>query len=139
MAVDNNVALAGNLVSDPELRFTNNGAAITNMRMAVNRRWNKDGEWEEETSFFDVTAWAQLAENCAETLSKGMRINVIGRLEEQSWEDKETKAARRKVVIIADEISPSLRWATASITKQGKGGGAPSAAKKSAEPAEEPF
>ena len=60
MAVDNNVALAGNLVSDPELRFTNNGAAIANMRMAVNRRWNKDGEWEEETSFFDVTAWAEV-------------------------------------------------------------------------------
>ena len=139
MAVDNNVSVAGNLVADPELRYTNNGAAIANLRMAVNRRWNKDGEWEEETSFFDVTAWAQLAENRAETLSKGMRVNVIGRLEEQTWEDKDTKEPRRKVVIIADEVSPSLRWATADITKQGKGGGAPSAAKKSAEPAEEPF
>ena len=139
MAVDNNVALAGNLVADPELRYTNNGAAIANLRMAVNRRWNKDGEWEEETSFFDVTAWAQLAENCAETLSKGMRVNVIGRLEEQTWEDKDTKEPRRKVVIIADEVSPSLRWATADITKQGKGGGAPSAAKNSAEPADAPF
>ena len=141
MAVDNNVALAGNLVADPELRYTNNGAAIANLRMAVNRRWNKDGEWEEETSFFDVTAWAQLAENCAETLSKGMRGNVIGRLEEQTWEDKDTKEPRRKVVIIADEVCPSLRWATAAISKQGKGGGAPSSSGGGSKPqtAEEPF
>jgi len=142
MAVDNNVSIAGNLVADPELRYTNNGAAIANLRMAVNRRWNKDGEWEEETSFFDITAWAQLAENCAETLSKGMRVNVVGRLEEQTWEDKETKEPRRKVVIIADEVSPSLRWATAVITKQGKGGGAPSssgAGNKPQETPEEPF
>ena len=69
MAVDNNVSIAGNLVADPELRYTNNGAAIAGLRMAVNRRWNKDGEWEEETSYFDVTAWAQLAENCAESLT----------------------------------------------------------------------
>tara|TARA_B100000029_G_scaffold335106_2_gene327230 strand:+ start:6339 stop:6752 length:414 start_codon:yes stop_codon:yes gene_type:complete len=137
MAVDNNVSIAGNLVADPELRYTNNGAAIAGLRMAVNRRWNKDGEWEEETSYFDVTAWAQLAENCAESLTKGMRINVVGRLEEQRWEDKESGEPRRKVVVIADEISPSLRWATASIEKQAKGGGAP--AKTKGAPAEEPF
>lgn len=122
MAVDNNCTLSGNLVSDPELRYTNNGAAILNTRMAVNRRWNKDGEWEEETSFFDVTAWAQLAENCAETLTKGMRVTVTGRLEEQKWEDKTTGDPRRKVVVVADEICPSLRWATGAMTKIGKGG-----------------
>ena len=139
MAVDNNVSIAGNLVADPELRYTNNGAAIAGSRMAVNRRWNKDGEWEEETSYFDVTAWAQLAENCAESLTKGMRINVAGRLEEQRWEDKESKEPRRKVVIIADEISPSLRWATAAVEKQGGKGGASSPAKTKVTSQEEPF
>jgi len=137
MAVDNNVSIAGNLVADPELRYTNNGAAIAGLRMAVNRRWNKDGEWEEETSYFDVTAWAQLAENCAESLTKGMRINVAGRLEEQRWEDKESKEPRRKVVIIADEISPSLRWATAAVEKKGGKGGASSPKAKAT--SEEPF
>jgi single-strand DNA-binding protein len=118
MAVDNNVSIAGNLVADPELRYTKGGSAISSLRIAVNRRWSKDGEWEEETSFFDVTAWAQIAENCAESLTKGMRVVVTGRLEEQRWEDKETKEPRRKIVIIADEVTPSLRWATAEVTKQ---------------------
>jgi len=118
MAVDNTVSVSGNLVADPELRYTNNGATICGLRLAVNRRWNKNGEWEEETSYFDVTAWAQLAENCAASLTKGMRVNISGRLEEQRWEDKETQEPRRKVVIIADEVSPSLRWATASVEKQ---------------------
>ncbi len=118
MAVDNNVSVAGNLVADPELRYTKGGAAISSLRIAVNRRWSKDGEWEEETSFFDVTTWAQIAENCAESLTKGMRVVVNGRLEEQRWEDKETKEPRRKIVIVADEVTPSLRWATAEVTKQ---------------------
>ena len=137
MAVDNNVTVSGNLVADPELRYTNNGATICGMRIAVNRRWMKNGEWEEETSYFDITAWAQLAENCAESLTKGMRVNVSGRLEEQRWEDKDSGEPRRKVVIIADEVAPSLRWATASLTKQsGKSGGgsAPKADSGSYEP-----
>ena len=124
MAVDNTVNVSGNLVADPEIRYTNNGATICAMRVAVNRRWNKNGEWEEETSYFDITAWAQLAENCAGSLTKGMRVNVSGRLEEQRWDDKETNEPSRKVVIIADEVSPSLRWATANVNKQsGKSGG----------------
>ena len=139
MAVDNNVSIVGNLVADPELRFTKGGAAIASLRVAVNRRWNKDGEWEEETSFFDVTAWAQIAENCAESLTKGMRVVVTGRLEEQKWEDKETKEPRRKIVIIADEVAPSMRWATADVTKQhGKAGGGGAPAKKAVAASDEP-
>tara|TARA_R100001463_G_scaffold77209_1_gene131292 strand:+ start:7112 stop:7534 length:423 start_codon:yes stop_codon:yes gene_type:complete len=140
MAVDNNVSISGNLVADPELRYTNNGATICGMRVAVNRRWMKNGEWEEETSYFDVTAWAQLAENCAETLAKGQRVNVTGRLEEQRWEDKDSGDARRKVVIIADEVAPSLRWATASITKQsGKTSGGSATKKAEFDNNEPPF
>jgi single-strand DNA-binding protein len=139
MASDNTVNVSGNLVADPEIRYTNNGATICGMRVAVNRRWNKNGEWEEETSYFDITAWAQLAENCASSLTKGMRVNVSGRLEEQRWEDKETNEPRRKVVIIADEVSPSLRWATANVNKQsGKSGGG-SATQSSSSSYEPPF
>ena len=90
MAVDNNVTLVGNLVADPELRYTKGGTAVADLRMAVNRRWNKDGEWMEETSFFDVTAWSEMAEHIGDSLSMGMRVTVTGRLEEQRWEDKET-------------------------------------------------
>lgn len=138
MAIDNNIELAGNLVADPELRHTKSGAAILNARMAVNRRWNKDGEWQEETSFIDVTAWAELAENCKESLFKGMRVVVTGRIEEQTWDDKETGEPRRKVVVIADELSPSLRYATAEVTKIDRKGGPPSANKPTVSP-EEPF
>jgi len=139
MAADNTVNVSGNLVADPEIRYTNNGATICGMRVAVNRRWNKNGEWEEETSYFDITAWAQLAENCASSLTKGMRVNVSGRLEEQRWDDKETNEPRRKVVIIADEVSPSLRWATANVDKQsGKSGGG-SATRSSSTSDEPPF
>jgi single-strand DNA-binding protein len=124
MATENTVTVVGNLCADPELRYTKGGAAIGNFRVAVNRRWNKDGEWEEETSFFDVTAWSQMAENACESLQKGMRVVVMGRLEEQRWEDKESGEPRRKIVIIADDISPSLRWATVDVERQpGKGGG----------------
>tara|TARA_Y100001949_G_scaffold57167_1_gene48049 strand:+ start:8784 stop:9185 length:402 start_codon:yes stop_codon:yes gene_type:complete len=124
MAVDNNVTLVGNLVADPELRYTKGGTAVADLRMAVNRRWNKDGEWLEETSFFDVTAWSEMAEHIGDSLSMGMRVTVTGRLEEQRWEDKESGDPRRKVVVIADEVAPSLRWATAEVTKVGgKGGG----------------
>lgn len=140
MASDNTVNVSGNLVADPEIRYTNNGATICGMRVAVNRRWPKNGEWEEETSYFDITAWAQLAENCASSLTKGMRVNVSGRLEEQRWEDKETNEPRRKVVIIANEVSPSLRWATADVNKQqsGKSGGG-SATQSSSSSYEPPF
>ena len=139
MAVDNTVSVSGNLVADPELRYTNNGATICGLRMAVNRRWMKNGEWEEETSYFDVTAWSQLAENCAASLTKGMRVNVSVRLEEQRWEDKETGDPRRKVVIIADEVSPSLRWPTGSITKQMGKSGSGSGPKQDFDNNEPPF
>ena len=123
MSVDNTVTVVGNLCAAPELRYTKSGAAIGNFRVAVNRRWNRDGEWEEETSFFDVTVWSQMAENACESLDKGMRVSVTGRLEEQRWEDKDSGEPRRKIVIIADDIAPSLRWATADVERQGGKGG----------------
>ena len=128
MAADNNVTLTGNITRDPELRFTPSGQAVATFGIAVNRRWQnrQTNEWEEQVSFFDVKCWAQMAENVSESLSRGSRVVVTGRLEQRSWET-DNGDKRSKVEVVADEIAPSLRWATAQITKNertdGGGGG----------------
>jgi single-strand DNA-binding protein len=121
---DTHVTITGNLTDDPELRFTPNGNAVANFRLAVTARV-KDGEgWRDgETSFFRVNVWRQLAEHVADSLSKGDRAVVIGRLRSRSWETPEGE--RRSVVEVeADEVAPSLRWAIAKPerTNGGKGG-----------------
>lgn len=120
--MSNNVTVIGNLVDDPELRFTPSGVAMAKIRLAVNRRWQKDGEWQEDTSFFTGTVWREQAESAAESLQKGARVIVTGRLEQRSWETPE--GDKRSVVEIQiDEIGPSLRWATASVNKTQRSGG----------------
>jgi len=118
MAPGNTVTVVGNLTRDPELRFTPTGQAVANFGMAVNRRWQnrQTNEWEEATSFFDVTCWAQMAENVSESLPKGARVVVTGRLDQRSWENQDGDK-RSKVEIVADEVAPSLRWATAQVVK----------------------
>ena len=119
MAQDNQVVIVGNLTRDPELRYTPNGAALVKFGVAVSRRVKDDatGQWKDaETSFFDVTAWRSLAENVAETLTQGSRVVVVGRLRTNSWETPEGER-RSKVEIEAEEIGPSLKWATAKIEK----------------------
>ncbi len=118
MANGNNVTIVGNLTRDPELRFTASGQATASFGVAVNRRWQnrQTNEWEEATSFFDVVCWAQMAENVAQSLSRGSRVVVSGRLDQRSWENNEGER-RSKIEITADEIAPSLRWATVAITK----------------------
>jgi single-strand DNA-binding protein len=118
MSNGNHVNIIGNLTRDPELRFTPTGQATAGFGLAVNRRWQnrQTQEWEEATSFFDVVCWGQLAENAAQSLSKGARVIVSGRLDQRSWETAE-RERRSKVEITADEIAPSLRWATAVITR----------------------
>jgi len=126
MAQDNQVVIVGNLTRDPELRYTPNGAALVKFGVAVSRRVKDDatGQWKDaETSFFDVTAWRSLAENVAETLTQGSRVVVVGRLRTNSWETPEGER-RSKVEIEAEEIGPSLKWATAKIEKQGRSPGA---------------
>ena len=122
--MDNAVTVVGNITRDPELRYTPSGQAVVKLGLAVNRRWQnrQTSEWEEQVSFFNVTAWAQLAENVGECLTKGMRVVVTGRLEQRSWEtpDGEKKSA---VDIVADEIAPSLKWATAKIERNERKGG----------------
>jgi single-strand DNA-binding protein len=134
MASSSTITIVGNVTRDPELRFTPSGQANTRFGVAVNRRWmdRKTNEWQESTSFFDVVCWQEMAENASESLPKGSRVVVTGRLEQRSYDDKDGN--RRSVVeIIADEIGPSLRYATAQVTKNerrdgdfgGGGGGSP--------------
>ena len=107
----NTVTIAGNLTRDPELRFLDGGAATAGFGIAVSRRWfdKTKNDWTEVTSFFDVVAWRTLADNVAETLKKGDRVVVTGRLEQRSWEKDGEK--RSKVEIVADEIASSLKFA----------------------------
>jgi len=115
---DNNITLIGNITRDPELRFTPTGQSTTTFGVAVNRRWQnrQSQEWEEQTSFFDVVCWRDLADNVADSLQKGARVIVTGRLEQRSWETSEGEK-RSKIEVVADEIGPSLRWATAKVEK----------------------
>ncbi len=113
---DNTVTLVGNLTRDPELRYTTGGRGNASFGLAVNRRYQVNGEWQEQTSFFNVVAWGQLGENAAATLSKGSRAIVSGRLEQRSYETQQGEK-RNVVEVVADDIGPSLRWAQATIER----------------------
>jgi single-strand DNA-binding protein len=119
----NSVTLIGNLVDDPELRFTPSGVAMAKVAFAVNRRYrDRNDAWQEETSFFRGTCWREMAETVAESLTKGTRVIVTGSLEQRTWETPE--GDKRSVVEIRiEEIGPSLRWATATVTKTPRSGG----------------
>lgn len=114
--MSNATTITGNLTREPEIRYTSEGHANAVLGVAVNRRWqNRDSrEWEESTSFFDVVCWRELAENVTLSLVKGMRVVVTGRLEQRSWETGDGER-RFKVEIVADDVGPSLRFATADV------------------------
>ena len=121
MANDNQVMLVGNLTDDPELRFTPNGAAVANFRLAVTPRVREGDSWKDgETSFFRINVWRQQAENVAETLQKGARCIVVGRLRTRSWETPEGEK-RSVTEVEADEIGPSLKFATAKVERSSRG------------------
>jgi len=124
MAADNHTTIVGNLVDDPELRFTQNGTAVANFRVAVTQRIQQDGTWRDgETSFFKVTAWRDQGEHLADSLAKGDRVMVTGRLRQRSWETPEGEK-RSVTEIEADEVGASLKWATAKVERaQGRGNG----------------
>lgn len=120
--MSNSITVVGNLTRDPELRYTPSGAAVAKFGIAVNRFYtNRSGEKVEQTDFFNVNAWRNLAENVAESLATGSRVIVSGRLQSRSWETEEGQK-RTVVEIEADEVGPSLRWATAKVTKATRGG-----------------
>ncbi len=119
----NSVFLVGNITRDPELRFTPSGQATATFGLAVNRRWQnkQNNEWEEATSFFDIVCWREMAEHASESLTRGSRVMVSGRLEQRSWETQDGDK-RSKVEVVADEVGPSLRWATAEVRKSERSG-----------------
>jgi len=144
---DNSVTLVGNITREPELRFTGGGKGVASFGLAVNRRYQMNGEWQEKVSFFNIVAWDSLGENAAASLHKGHRIIVTGRREQRDYDTREGEK-RTVVEIIADEIGPSLRWARAEIERisrdsQGGGGSsAPSGGGRAPDPVygdEEPF
>jgi single-strand DNA-binding protein len=122
MPADNHTTIVGNLVDDPELRFTNTGIAVANMRVAVTQRIQQDGEWRDgDTSFLKVNVWRGQAEHLADSLSKGDRVMVTGRLRQRSWETPE--GDKRSVTELeADEVGASLKWATAKVERSSQRG-----------------
>ncbi len=125
MAGDTVITVIGNLTDDPELRFTPSGAAVANFTVASTPRSfdRQTNEWKDgETLFLRCSVWRQAAENVAESLQKGMRVIVQGRLVSRSYDDREGQ--RRKVFELqVDEVGPSLTWATAKVTRASRSGG----------------
>lgn len=118
------INMVGNLVADPELRFTPSGVAAASVRIAVTPRSrdNATGEWKDgETVWLSGTVWRQYAENVAESLSKGTRVIVIGRLKQRSYETREGEK-RTVYEVDIDDIGPALRYATAKIQKTTRSG-----------------
>lgn len=124
---DVNITVVGNVVADPELRFTSTGAAVATFRVASTpRRYDsQSGQWVDgEALFLTCNVWRQVAENIAETLTKGMRVIVTGRLRSRSY-DTQNGDRRTVMELEVDEVGPSLRYATAQVTRnpRGEGGG----------------
>ncbi len=114
--MDNNVTLVGNITRDPELRFTQGGQRRRHLRSRRQPSLPAERRMAGADLFFNVVAWAQLAENSASSLQKGSRVIVNGRLEQRSYETQDGEK-RSVVEVVADEIGPSLRWATAQVER----------------------
>ncbi len=120
-SIVNNIFLIGNLTRDPELRFTPNGVPVASFGIAVNKRVQnrQSGEWENDADFFNVVVWYKLAENVAESLNKGDRVIVSGRISQENWDDKQGQK-RTSYRIIANVVAPSLEFASCKIEKNAK-------------------
>jgi single-strand DNA-binding protein len=129
-AGDTTITMIGNLVDDPELRFTPSGAAVAKFRVASTPRYldKATNEWKDgESLFLQCQIWRQAAENVAESLTKGMRVILSGRLKQRSYETKEGEK-RTVFEVEVDEVGPSLRNATAKVTRTQRAGGSGGAA-----------
>ena len=128
MAGETVITVVGNLTADPELRFTPSGAAVANFTVAATPRTfdRASGEWKDgDALFMRCSVWREQAESAAESLTRGMRVIVTGRLTQRSWDDKDGNK-RTSIELQVDEVGPSLRWAQAKVTRaqrQGSSGG----------------
>ncbi|MDH6279492.1 single-stranded DNA-binding protein [Prescottella agglutinans] len=124
MAGDTTLTIIGNLTADPELRFTPAGAAVANFTVAATPRTfdRQSNEWKDgDALFMRCSIWREAAENVAESLTKGMRVIVSGRLKQRSYETREGEK-RTVIELEVDEIGPSLRYATAKVSRVSKSG-----------------
>lgn len=117
MTTSNDITVAGGLTRDPELRYGAGGGAVAPFSIACGRRYQKNGEWVEDTSFFDCVAFGALGEHVAASLRKGDRVIVSGRLEQQTWDDRDGNK-RSKLQVIADEVGASLKWVDVEVQRQ---------------------
>jgi single-strand DNA-binding protein len=126
MAGETTVTMIGNLTDDPELRFLPNGSGMVKFRIASTPRTldRESGTWKDsDPLFMNCTAWRELAEHIAESLTRGTRVILSGRLRLSRWEDKETGEKKSMFQLDVDEIGPSLRFAQAKVTKMTRTGG----------------
>lgn len=119
--MSNTITITGNCGSEPSLRYLPSGVAVAEFSVAVNRNWsNQKGEKQEETSWFKIVCWKGMAESVAESITSGTRVIVTGRMQEDRWET-EDGGKRSAMKLQADEIGPSLRFATAQVTRVSRG------------------
>lgn len=128
------ITVVGNLTADPELRFTASGKAVASLNVAESQRVKDGNEWKDgDTTYWRVTAWDGLAEHIGDSLAKGLRVIVTGRVASRTYETREGEK-RTVYEITADAVGPDLKWATAKVERVGKGG---SAARQT--PADDPW
>ena len=123
--VDNTVTIIGTVTMDPEMRTTGSGMSVLNVNFAgPKKRRFVDGQWEnvdDDPQYFSGVVFGQQAENVEKSITKGMRVIIVGKLNYSSWEDKETGVNRSKIEIIIDEIGPALKWATTNVNSESSG------------------
>ena len=113
--MNNHTTLTGNLTRNPELRYTTSGRAVATFGLAVDRRYQRDGAWHDDTSYFDVTAWGDLAENTAASLTTGHRVTVTGRLEQHTWQTDQGDT-RHRIDVVATDVAASMRFTPVRLT-----------------------
>lgn len=139
MAGDTVITVIGNLTADPELRFTQSGAAVANFTVASTPRVKKGDEWVDgDALFLRCNIWRQAAENVAESLTRGARVIVSGRLKQRSFETREGEK-RTVVELDVDEVGPSLKYATASVNKVARQGSGAASYQSGQAPADDPW
>lgn len=127
------VTLVGNLTKDPDIKYMESGTAKTEFSIAVNHNWkDASDEWQQKTSYFDCVLWRGAAEDAARILEKGMGVVVVGRLEQRSWDDKDTGQKRSKVEVIVDNVAVQVRGIESMDRRQASADGAQA---KKAQPA----
>ena len=138
--MDNAVALSGNMTKDWDLRYTTSGRGVASAGMAVNRRYQVNGEWQEEVSFVNLVFWGDLGEHVAASLHKGARVIVTGRLAQRSYEDREGNS-RSVTEVVVEDAGPSLKWAECTVERVERDSGRGSSGNTGAAPLpdEEPF